>query len=238
MEKRLLLRDSQGTEIAELLSFTYNAKRMGGAPTISATLHSFYELTLSTDDYVWFNGEKYYIKHTPTSSKSNTDARYKYDLEFVSERVMLDDIYFHDASWSSSEPNKAISKGTNFPFVGSVKTLADKINASLAFSNVKGYKVVVSDEFEELEEKFIQFSDVFLSSAIQEFYNTFKIPYYYEWDENENVTFIYVTNASASSPKELFEYGSDNALLSITKSNANYKIINKCTGVGSSENIP
>lgn len=238
MEKKLILKKQSGNIIAEILSFTYNAKRMGGAPTISATLHSFNELALTTDDYVEFNGERYYIKHTPTSSKSNTDARYKYDLEFVSERVMLDDIYFHDASWSGNEPNKAISKGSNFHFVGSIRALADKINASLAFSKVVGYRVAVSGEFGELEEKHIQFSDVFLSNAIQEFYNTYKIPYYFEWDENNKITYIHVTNGSASSPTEVFEYGKDNALLSITKSNANYKIINKCTGVGSSENIP
>lgn len=239
MEQRLLLKDTNGELIAELLSFTYNAKRMGGAPTISATLHSFDELTLTTDDYVEFNGEKYYIKHTPTSSKSNTDARYKYDLEFVSERIMLDEVYFHNASWSTvSGVSKAISKGSNFSFIGSIRTLADRINASLAFSKIEKYKVVVSDEFTEVEDKFIQFSDVFVSNAIQEFYNTFKIPYYFYWDENEGKTIIIVTNGSAKSPTVPFEYGKDNALLSITKTNANYKIINKCTGVGSSENLP
>ena len=239
MEKRLLLKDTNGELIAELLSFTYNAKRMGGAPMISATLHSFDELTITTDDYVEFNGEKYYIKHTPTSSKSNTDARYKYDLEFVSERIMLDEVYFHDVSWSTvSGVSKAISKGSNFSFIGSIRTLADRINASLAFSKIEKYKVVVSDEFTEVEDKFIQFSDVFVSNAIQEFYNTFKIPYYFYWDEQEGKTVVFVTNGSAQSPTVPFEYGKDNALLSITKTNANYKIVNKCTGVGSSENLP
>ena len=61
MEKKLILKKQNGNIIAEILSFTYNAKRMGGAPTISATLHSFNELSLPTDDYVEFNGERYYI---------------------------------------------------------------------------------------------------------------------------------------------------------------------------------
>ena len=236
MEKRLLLKDSKGELIAELLSFTYNAKRMGGAPTISATLHSFTELYLTADDYVEFNGEKYFVKHTPTSSKSNTDARYKYDLEFVSERVMLDNIYFHDASWSSSDASKAIAKSSSFPFSGTVRDLADKINASLAFSNVDKYYIEVGEDVKNEDSKLIQFSDVFLSNAIQEFYNTFEIPYYYYWDGNRTV--VRVTFGSAQHPTESFEYGKDNALLSITKTNANYKIINKCTGVGSSENLP
>lgn len=238
MEKRLLLKDSKGELIAELLSFTYNAKRMGGAPTISATLHSFDELTLTTDDYVEFNGEKYYIKHTPTSSKGNTDARYKYDLEFVSERIMLDDIYFYDTTHSTDTVSKAIAKSADFLFSGTIYDLADKINSSLEVSKIGGYVVVIGEDIIFSEYKQIKFSNTFISNAIQEFYNTFEVPYYFEWDATLNKTLVHVTSGIAKSPNVAFEYGKDNALLSITKTNANYKIVNRATGVGSSENIP
>lgn len=238
MEKRLLLKDSKGELIAELLSFTYNAKRMGGAPTISATLHSFVELTLTTDDYVEFNGEKYYIKHTPTSSKGNTDARYKYDLEFVSERIMLDDIYFYDTTHSTDTVSKSIAKSADFLFSGTIYDLADKINSSLEVSKIGGYVVVIGEDIIFSEYKQIKFSNTFISNAIQEFYNTFEVPYYFEWDATLNKTLVHVTSGIAKSPNVAFEYGKDNALLSITKTNANYKIVNRATGVGSSENIP
>lgn len=238
MEQRLLLKDTNGELIAELLSFTYNAKRMGGAPTISATLHSFDELTLTTDDYVEFNGEKYYIKHTPTSSKSNTDARYKYDLEFVSERIMLDDIYFYDTTHSTSDVSKSIAKSAEFFFSGTIHDLADKINSSLEVSKIGGYAIVIGEDIKSSEYKQITFSNTFISNAIQEFYNTFEVPYYFEWDATLNKTLVHVTNGIAKSPNVAFEYGKDNALLSITKTNANYKIINRATGIGSSENIP
>lgn len=238
MEKRLLLKDTNGELIAELLSFTYNAKRMGGAPTISATLHSFDELTLTTDDYVEFNGEKYYIKHTPTSSKSNTDARYKYDLEFVSERIMLDDIYFYDTTHSTSEVSKSIAKSADFLFSGTIHDLADKINSSLEVSKIGGYAIVIGEDIKSSEYKQITFSNTFISNAIQEFYNTFEVPYYFEWDATLNKTLVHVTSGIAKSPNVAFEYGKDNALLSITKTNANYKIVNRATGIGSSENIP
>lgn len=238
MEKRLLLKDTNGELIAELLSFTYNAKRMGGAPTISATLHSFDELNLTTDDYVEFNGEKYYIKHTPTSSKSNTDARYKYDLEFVSERIMLDDIYFYDTTHSTSEVSKSIAKSADFLFSGTIHDLADKINSSLEVSKIGGYAIVIGEDIKSSEYKQITFSNTFISNAIQEFYNTFEVPYYFEWNATLNKTLVHVTSGIAKSPNVAFEYGKDNALLSITKTNANYKIVNRATGIGSSENIP
>ena len=66
-------------------TYTYTAQRMGGAPSITAKL--MYPRCLDKDwtrkEYVEFNGERYYIRQIPSSTKDNTDTRYKHELTFV-----------------------------------------------------------------------------------------------------------------------------------------------------------
>ena len=61
---------------AIISTYTYDAKRMGGTPTITATIS--YERPLDDDwskeEYVEFNGEKYYVTSTPSSSKAKTSS--------------------------------------------------------------------------------------------------------------------------------------------------------------------
>ena len=217
----------------EIGEFRYDAKRMGGVPTITASV-----LYPSCLDDVWtdkvyaeFNGEKYFLKQTPTSSYSNEDARYRHDLELMSERVILDNVYFYDAVAQGETPtdDKPVSNGTKFVFWGNIEQFKDRLNASLRYSGI-GYTAVV-DQGVTSEEKLVSFEDAFFSNAIQESYNTFDIPYYFV---GKTIHFGY----SKDVIEDVFEYGVDNALVSITKNNANYKTVNRVTGVGSSDNIP
>ena len=240
MKKMLVLKDSDERVIGEIYTFSYNAKRMGGAPTISATFYSFDENTVGRDCYVEFNGEKYYINQTPTSSKKNDEARYKYDLEFVSERYTLDNIYFCDSSFGS------VSNTTEFLFGGTVRDLADKIQLSIDSSygeGGNGYKIIVDAgvDDENTDWKSIEFKNVSVMNAIQEFYNTFKHQYYYYSYEDFDGNYVrefHVGEPHANNIDETLKYGVDESLLSITRTNANYKAINKITGVGSTDNIP
>ena len=220
-------------------AFRYDAKRMGGAPTITASVNYPYCLDgVWTDGvYAEFNGEKYYLKQTPTSSYSNEDSMYKHDIELISERVILDNVYFYDAI-AEGEPNtddKPVSNSTKFVFWGSIYDFANRLKASLKYSGID-YDVVVDEGVSE-EEKLVAFENTFFSNAIQESYNTFDIPYYFTYNkqtQKKEIHFGY-SNTVVGTP---FEYGVDNALLSITKANANYKTANRVTGTGSSDNIP
>ena len=64
---------AEGELPLEIGEFTYDAKRMGGAPTIQCTI--MYQRCLDDEwtDYVYteFRGERYYLKQTPSSSKDN-----------------------------------------------------------------------------------------------------------------------------------------------------------------------
>lgn len=216
----------------EIGEFRYDAKRMGGAPTITASV--MYETCL---DDVWtetvyaeFNGEKYYLKQTPTSSYSNEDERYKHELELVSERVILDNVYFYDAVVGDVPvDDKPVSNSTKFVFWGDIYEFANRLKASLAYSGLD-YDVVVDKEIVS-EEKLVSFEDTFFSNAIQEAYNTYDVPYYFD---GKTIHFGYTNSV----PTTTFKYGVDDSLLSITKTNANYKVVNRVTGTGSSDNIP
>lgn len=247
MEKALKLYNSQGAfpsaeNQIEILGFNYDAKRMGGAPIIAATVmySSCLDAVWTDDVYIEFNREKYYLKQTPTSSFSNTDARYKHECEFVSERIKLDNVYFFDTVVGDSQGyDKPVSNSSVFSFFGNIREFAKRLNASLQYSKLQtknndgtysGYIVIVNNDVDD-EEKLLSFSNVPFSTALQESYNQFEIPYYFNGKE---IHFGYWQEVI----EEPFRYGVDKELLSITKTNANQKVITRCTGTGGTENIP
>lgn len=216
---------------AIITSFKYDSKRMGGAPTISATL--MHEKCLDKlweyNVYATFNGEKYFIKNIPSSSYNNTDILYKHDIELVSERIVLDNVYFYDVVSKDVVYDKPVSNNSKFTFFGDIHEFASRLNCSLQYSKMD-YTVVVDDGISS-EGKFVSFEDTFFSNAIQESYNTYEIPYYFD---GKTIHFGFTNNAIT----QTFKYGVDESLLSIQKQNANYKVVNRVTGTGSSDNIP
>lgn len=216
----------------EIFRFNYDAKRMGGAPTISASVMYKYCLDKlwTGKEYVIYNGERYKLKQTPTSSKNNTDARYKHDLELVALRVVLDYVYFFDAVVENTPvDDKPVTNSTKVVFSGDIHEFAKHLNASLKYTKLD-YSVVVDDGITS-ETKFLSFDAQPISSVLQEIYKQYEIPYYFVG----NVIHIGFTSNAIT---KTFKYGANDALLSISKNNANNKIVNRCTGVGSEENIP
>lgn len=237
----------------EIGAFRYDAKRMGGAPTITASVN--YPTCLDdewTDKvYALFNGEKYFLKQTPTSSYDNTDVMYKHDIELVSERAVLDNVYFFDVvTGDPMDSDKPVSNSTKVVFVGDVREFARRMNASLEYSNLlkwedgvdeegnpikvaNGYNIVVdNDEAITTDKKLMSFEDQFFSNVLQEIYNTYEVPYYFDGKT------IHIGFAKQDVVIPDLSYGVDNALLSVTKNNANYKTVNRATGYGSTDNIP
>ena len=127
----------------EIFDFTYDATRMGTAPTISAQgVMRYADADGTTLDGLWtqqchvsFNGKRLYLKRVPTSSKSDEDARYKYDMDFVDERVVLEQVYIYDVV-SPFVYGKPISESSTFSFYGDINDLAKRINASLLRSGL------------------------------------------------------------------------------------------------------
>ena len=219
-------------EPLEIGAFRYDAKRMGGAPTITASVDypSCLDNEWTDNVYAEFNHEKYYLKQIPTSSYDNADVMYKHEVTLVSERVILDNVYFFDVvTGNPSESDKPVSNSTKVTFFGGIRDFASRLNASLEYSGLD-YEVVVDDEI-TTEEKLMSFEDQFFSNVLQEIYNTYEVPYYFDGKT------IHIGYAKSDVVVPDLSYGVDNALLSITKNNANYKTVNRATGYGSTENI-
>lgn len=218
-------------EQAVIYSFKYTANRMGGVPSITAKLSYKYCLddVWSKDVYAEFNGEKYYIRNTPSSSKSNTDERYEHEIELLSERDVLNQVYFIDAVQGDSGTDVYKSNSTKILFFGDIVEFVARLNASFSYSKLN-YKVVI-DAGVTSEAKQVSIEDKYISEALQEIFNIYELPYYFV---GKVIHIGFTTNAIPT----IFRYGHDDALLSISKNNANYKVYNQITGIGSSDNIP
>lgn len=79
-------------------TYTYNAKRMSTAPSISASF--YYPVCLdglwTGREFVEFEGTRYYAFRIPTSSKDETTTLYKHEVTFVAERAILENVFFFD----------------------------------------------------------------------------------------------------------------------------------------------
>lgn len=216
----------------EICEKSFSASRMATSPNLTAKVsHSYCLDNLWTGkEYVVFRGERYFIRDTPSSSKSNTDSRYVHELTFKSERVDLDNTYFFDVvSPDAPDVDKYVSNSTNVVFFGDIHEFADRLNYSLAYSKLS--YVVIVDSGITSEAKLMSFQDKFFSEVLTDVFNVFEIPYYYSGKE------IHIGFTENAIPY-VFKYGIENSLLSIDKTNANFRIINRATGIGSTTNIP
>lgn len=238
MEKEslyILKLDTQGSKVkfpnadmpAKLGEYTYTAQRMAGTPTLTATLNypSCLDELWTGEEFVEFRGEKYYIDQVPTSSKDNKSIMYKHELQFVSERIVLENVYFMDVVTAGEDTYH--SNSTSVKFMGDINEFVGRLNASMANSGI-GYSIVIDEDITS-ESKLVSLDSVYLAEALQSIYTIYELPYYFVG----KVCHIGYTENVISTP---FEY--KKGLVSIKKANANYKTVNRVTGVGSSDNIP
>ena len=235
-------------EQAEISTYEYSAARMGGAPSITAKFkHRICLDDLWTEkQFVEFNGERFFVRDTPSSSKDNTDCRYEYDITFLHERFVLENVYMIDAVFNDNDggqpvTDKYVSNTTKLVFWGNIQEFVGRFNACLKHAKLgdskkkEGYYVVVDSSVSEedlTKELLVSFEDKFFSEALQEIYNVYNLPYYWQGKV------CHIGEGVDSLENFVFEYGADNELLSIEKQNANEGYCNRATGVGSSDNLP
>lgn len=213
------------------IKYTYNAQRMGGSSLTATAMYPtcLDDLWVSGKQYVDFKGERYFIVKTPSSSKSNDDVRYKHELEFLSGRSVLDNVYVYDVVTSDAgSTDRYVSNSTKVLFYGDIQEFVARLNFSLEYSNL-AYRIVI-DEGITSEAKQVSLENMFFSNALQEIFNIFELPFYFV---GTTIHVGFTNNAITHT----FKYGKDFELLSVSKTNANYKITNRVTGTGSSDNI-
>lgn len=250
MVQRLLLLKSDGKPFpsdAEPLmanSFKYAAHPMGGVPIITASLrHSkCLDNEWTGKEYVEFKGERFYLKQVPTSTKTNDDARYSYDIELVSLRFLLDNVYFYDATvGEDNDADKIATNNTKFVFGGTLGDYIAKLNASLKYSGLDDKFLVKFDDGYESSQDFatISIDDLFFSSALQMIFSVFKATYRFDGRDIIVGDFSTITTVDEKGEEKdfVFKYGYNESLLSIKKITKDQKTVNRASARGSSENL-
>lgn len=223
-------------------SYTYDAKRMGGAPTITATIYSSEPLQWKKEEFVEYNGDRFFASYTPNSTKDNSSRMWKSEITFTSRRELLDNTLFFDVvvdDVDTQNKDRYRSNQTKFTFGGTIHEFVARINSSMAYCGLyrptdeyKGYYVVVDEGYGTDEVKEVSFEDQYLTDVLQLINTTFDLDYY--WDDNV----CHVGKVQHDLTDTPIKYGSSDALISVSKENANYKIVDMITGYGSSDNLP
>lgn len=223
-------------------SYTYDAKRMGGAPTLTATIYSSEPLQWKKEEFVEYNGDRFFASYTPNSTKDNSSRMWKSEITFTSRRELLDNTLFFDVvvdDVDTQNKDRYCSNQTKFTFGGTIYEFIARINSSMAYCGLyrptdeyKGYYVVVDEGYGTDEVKEVSFEDQYLTDVLQLINTTFELDYY--WDGNV----CHVGKVQHDLTDTPIKYGSSDALISVSKENANYKIVDMITGYGSSDNLP
>lgn len=223
-------------------SYTYDAKRMGGAPTITATIYSSEPLQWKKEEFVEFNGDRFFASYTPNSTKDNSSRMWKSEITFTSRRELLDNTLFFDVvvdDVDTQDKDRYRSNQTKFTFGGTIYEFVARINSSMSYCGLyrpadeyKGYYVVIDEGYVTNEVKEVSFEDQYLTDVLQLINTTFELDYY--WDGNV----CHVGKVQHDLTDTPIKYGSSDALISVSKENANYKIVDMITGYGSSDNLP
>lgn len=223
-------------------SYTYDAKRMGGAPTLTATIYSSEPLQWKKEEFVEYNGDRFFASYTPNSTKDNSSRMWKSEITFTSRRELLDNTLFFDVvvdDVDTQDKDRYRSNQTKFTFGGTIYEFVARINSSMAYCGLyrptdehKGYYVVIDEGYGTDEVKEVSFEDQYLTGVLQLINTTFELDYY--WDGNV----CHVGNVQHDLTDTPIKYGSSDALISVSKENANYKIVDMITGYGSSDNLP
>lgn len=223
-------------------SYTYDAKRMGGAPTLTATIYSSEPLQWKKEEFVEYNGDRFFASYTPNSTKDNSSRMWKSEITFTSRRELLDNTLFFDVvvdDVDTQNKDRYRSNQTKFTFGGTIHEFVARVNSSMAYCGLyrpteeyKGYYVVVDEGYGTDEVKEVSFEDQYLTDVLQLINTTFELDYY--WDGNV----CHVGKVQHDLTDTPIKYGCSDALISVSKENANYKIVDMITGYGSSDNLP
>lgn len=230
-----------GRKPALLTDWTYTAERMASAPILEGKVrHTLCLDSLWTmNEYVEYEGAKYYLSHIPSSEKNNDDIRFDHTLTLVGNRIVLENVYMLDVVASTTEEqyrDRFRSNSTSVTFYGDIVEMVARINDSLSYSKLydktgtNGFCVVI-DEGIVSEAKMISIENVHISEAIQTIFTEFEIPYYWAG----NICHVGSGNTEIEEP---FAYGYRNGLTAVKKDNENNLLVNRISFKGGSENLP
>ena len=221
--------------VCELHGYEYTAERMGAHRiTASVKCRECLDRRWTGREYVVFGGNRYVLDGTPSSSKDSTDHRYSHSLTFILELdKVLSGTMFLDAV-SGAAQDRPRSNTTSFHFYGTIREFSQRLSEVMDYAGL-GVASRVDDGIPEGESLLLSFDDRTVLEAVQDAFGVFGVPYWYDFSgQKPCIVFGFVHNAITTPLK----YGEDSSLLKIERTNAGQKVVNRCTGYGSEDNIP
>lgn len=233
-------------------TYTYEAKRMGGAPTITDTfnfprcLDNEWKQEGCSEVYVEYGGDKFFVSSVPSSTKDNTSHLYKHEITLTSRREILDNTLFFDVvteHTATQDKDRYRSNQTKFSFGGDIREFIKRVNDSLVYVGIydqtkkegnQGYHLVLKDGYGTDDVKEISIDNQYITEVIQQIYETFNLTYYWRGE----VCYVGEYENDLTSDENVLEYGRNDQLLSVAEENTNNKIVDMITGYGSSDNLP
>lgn len=227
-------------------SFVYNAADMGES-SISCDIITPSDETPAFDRYwyVDFRGERFFLSTLqPTCVKDTSSLQYKYSLIFKSQREDLKRYIFANyvtGIYGTSQP-------ISYDFVAplDVEEFVERMNINLThyfgasvwqmildpnWVNVVNQTIYSSDK----ERKTISFARETLWSILTGLYDIYGL----RWKiSNEEGIMTIRLGYKPLVLSHNFEYGKDNGLISIERSNTNPDVYTRIAGRGSSRNLP
>lgn len=229
-----------GQDWAYISDYKYSATRMSSAPSITATLKwpRCLDKEWTESVFVEYKGERYFVKNTPSSSYDNTSRLYSHELNLVSERAVLDTVYFLNVPTKTSDEGEnvqgdSLSNSPEFSFSGDINEFVDRLNRSLVQSGIGGELgyTAFADKGTVSETRLFSVSKQYVTDALKSAYELYGVPYYFVGKE---IHF----GAQQNDIQTPLRYGANDSLLSISKTNLNKQVVTRITGYGSSRNIP
>lgn len=199
-----------------------------GERTVSATLSSDKRIEFNIFDYIEYRGERFEIELLPTVKKISSN-NYSYDLRFVSlkyelERCMMRDIVPNDNGIVYPTP-------LTIEFTGTVRYLAERIQACLDAMYGTGVWSIGIAEGTESEEKSISMSNQNCWDALSLVNTEYKLNYFVK---GRNVTI----GGSEPVVDNVFEYGKGKGLYEIERiSDSDTGVVTKLRAYGGTRNL-
>lgn len=218
-----------GTEIY-VNNYTYNCQRMDN---ISIELEFYHSDNLNdywtTNEYIIYEGYKYYIRRTPNAVKNNEGVLYKYTATAEHALAALKNAYFFDLVTSGYD--KCFTETMSVVSSADIVEIVARINANLQkqLPNTGWSCVLVEGTTSEV--KTFSVTNMYIYDVLKYVNEIYEIPFYiigktiYFGDSYELIPYT-------------FEYGKNTGLYAITKSMTDHKPITRITAIGGTENIP
>ena len=222
-------------------------------------------LAVTMHEYILVDGVKFFLVNPPTivregmvADNTQNKGMTKYSFVFYHPMYMLGNFPFTDVAVTQDE-SKYLSQNKSFSWIGTLSEFIAKLNANLANTEwvVDWSSSISQDKLDEMCEEVLQFDNRYVSDAMKECYDRWKVPFVItsltqaqiaQYGQNKKflITFglpsqeIYALDNQGQRTETpfIFRFGQGVGLKNNSRNPRNNKIVTRLSGYGSERNVP